>query len=201
LNLRHNLKRISEFKNIDGWLTDNEAYGLYSIAKKIKSGGVIVEIGSWKGKSTYCLAKGLRYGKLFAIDPFNAQGEPGSKTIYEEAMGEIPLIEQFITKMNYLGVIEKIVILKGYSNQFINNFEQIDLLFIDGDHSQEGCDFDFLNYAPKIKKNGLIAFHDYDPNREDLGPTWVINHRILNSDKFRFLNQFDSLWIAQKVKI
>lgn len=36
----------------------------------------------------------------------------------------------------------------------------LDFLFIDGDHSYEGCMNDFEMYGPLVRKGGLIAFHD-----------------------------------------
>lgn len=36
----------------------------------------------------------------------------------------------------------------------------IDVLFIDGDHTYEGCKRDFVMYAPMVSNDGLIAFHD-----------------------------------------
>lgn len=37
----------------------------------------------------------------------------------------------------------------------------IDLLWIDGDHSEEQVRMDVAGYAPKVRVNGFIAFHDY----------------------------------------
>jgi cephalosporin hydroxylase len=37
---------------------------------------------------------------------------------------------------------------------------EIDFLFIDGDHSYEGARADFEIYGPKVRKGGVIAFHD-----------------------------------------
>jgi predicted O-methyltransferase YrrM len=37
---------------------------------------------------------------------------------------------------------------------------EIDLLFIDGDHSYNGVKKDFINYSPLVRKRGWIAFHD-----------------------------------------
>lgn len=37
---------------------------------------------------------------------------------------------------------------------------QLDLLFIDGDHSYEGVRDDFELYHPLVRSGGLIAFHD-----------------------------------------
>jgi MMP 1-O-methyltransferase len=172
---------------------------LYSIAGQIKTKGVILEISSWKGESTFCLAKGLKNGKLFAMDLFNAEGETGSKEIYEGTKGAIPLIQQFKTTMDQHNLLDKIEVLKGYSNQFVDYFKQIDFLFIDGDHSIKGCDFDFQHYSLLICKGGYTAFHDYDPNRKDLGPTWVIENRLMNNQSFKLVYQYDSLWVAKKL--
>jgi predicted O-methyltransferase YrrM len=37
---------------------------------------------------------------------------------------------------------------------------QVDLLFIDGDHSYEGVTQDYQWYRPLVKPGGVIAFHD-----------------------------------------
>lgn len=194
------LNHINGYEQIDGWLTENEAFGLYHIASILAEDSFVVEIGSWKGKSTFCIAKGLNKGKIYAIDPFNAEGEEGSKEIYELTKGSEPLYDQFISNMTSLGVINKIQPLKGYSSQFIDTVETIDFLFIDGDHSIAGCEYDFVNFSPKVKVGGYVALHDFDPDRLDLGPTWVVNNKILQNNGFQFYNQFDSLWVAKKIK-
>jgi predicted O-methyltransferase YrrM len=38
----------------------------------------------------------------------------------------------------------------------------IDLVFIDGDHSYEGCNRDICAWLPKVKVGGLIGGHDYN---------------------------------------
>jgi predicted O-methyltransferase YrrM len=200
IRFRRALSQISEYKNIEGWLSEREAFGLYDIAARLDANSTVVEIGSWKGKSTYCLAKGLKDGMIFAIDPFNAEGEPGSKEIYEQTKGTIPLFEQFQNTFRKHGLSEKVQPLMGYSNKFIDRFSGIDFLFIDGDHSIEGCDFDYVNYAPKLKKGGYLAFHDFNPNRDELGPTWVIKNKILNNPDYKIYDVFDSLWVATKVE-
>lgn len=41
---------------------------------------------------------------------------------------------------------------------------QIDLLFIDGDHSYEGTRADYRNYLPFMGDGGMVVFHDVNPN-------------------------------------
>jgi len=40
---------------------------------------------------------------------------------------------------------------------------QLDLLFIDGDHSADGVAADFATYAPLVRRGGLVALHDIVP--------------------------------------
>ena len=40
------------------------------------------------------------------------------------------------------------------------NGRQLDLLFVDGDHSYAGVRADFEMYAPLVRPGGVIAFHD-----------------------------------------
>lgn len=35
-----------------------------------------------------------------------------------------------------------------------------DFLFIDGDHTYPGVKYDFLQYAPLVRRGGVVAFHD-----------------------------------------
>ena len=41
---------------------------------------------------------------------------------------------------------------------------ELDLLFIDGDHSYDAVKADFSNYGPLVRGGGLIAFHDILPD-------------------------------------
>ena len=52
---------------------------------------------------------------------------------------------------------------------------QIDVLFIDGDHSYEGVKKDFEMYSPLVKKNGIIAFHDIVKVSPDFAPDVEVN--------------------------
>lgn len=179
------LPRMNEFRDVDGFLSTWEAVILYRLARSLPNGSIVLEIGSWKGKSTYCLARGLRSGRVITIDPFDGNGEPGSAEMYEHERGDSPLIVQFKNRMDALGVLSKIEIREGYSRDFVGTIPRVNLLFIDRDHSIEGCTFDFESYAPILVNRGMIAFHDYDPKRKALGPTWVIENQVLPSSEFQ----------------
>jgi predicted O-methyltransferase YrrM len=195
------LKKINSFYRLDGWLSEQEAMGLYLTARKLPHNATVVEIGSWQGKSTYCLAKGLKSGRVHAIDPFNADGgfNTDNTKLYQTKKGESNLLTQFKENMQELGVLEDIIIKEGYSSQFHQHFDKIDLLFIDGDHTIKGCTADFDLYAPKVVPGGFIAFHDYYEDRDELGPTYVIKNLVCTSGRFKLYRRYDSLWIGRKV--
>ncbi len=50
------------------------------------------------------------------------------------------------------------------------NSNELDFLFIDGDHTYEGVKTDFDLYAPLVKKGGIIGFHDIAPHP----PEWNV---------------------------
>lgn len=37
----------------------------------------------------------------------------------------------------------------------------VDMVFVDGDHTYEGCKNDIIAWLPNIKRGGIIAIHDY----------------------------------------
>ena len=63
----HSAKKAIEtaFKDVkwSGWHTDTNGGLLYTLAKKCRGDGVIVEIGSWKGRSTSWLGLGSKAGE------------------------------------------------------------------------------------------------------------------------------------------
>jgi len=187
---------IRPYRTIGGFLTEAEAVALFRGANRLRAGSTVVEIGSWKGKSTFCLARGMRGGTLHAIDPFNAAGEPGSAEVYARNREESPLREQFEANTRAAGVRTQIH--QGFSRDFVDAIPGIDFLLIDGDHSIEGARFDFEHFGPRIRRGGWLAFHDYYPERTELGPTWVIENLVEPSGEYRESVRADSLWIGRK---
>lgn len=188
---------VRPYRAIGGFLSEAEAAECFRCTNRLPPRAIAVEIGSWKGKSTYCLARGLHSGgRLHAIDPFNAAGEPASAGTYARERLDRPLRDQFAE--NVAPLADRISVHQGYSQSFVGTFPAINFLLIDGDHSVEGARFDFENFAPQIVPGGWLAFHDYYPERTDLGPTWVIDNLVKPGGQFQEFTRADSLWVGQK---
>jgi predicted O-methyltransferase YrrM len=47
--------------------------------------------------------------------------------------------------------------------------DEVDFMFIDGDHTYEGVKKDWELYSPMVRKGGVIAFHDIIEARPHIG--------------------------------
>lgn len=111
----------------------------------------------------------------------NAQGE-----FYLEigvAFGKsYRLMEHHYPDMGMVG-IDKIdhgvkgIIEIGDANEIVKKAgdESIDTLFIDGDHTYEGCLKDFIYWYPKVVPGGRIIFHDYGRDKAHEGVTKTVD--------------------------
>lgn len=68
---KNNLMLLEDVFKIDGFLSPAEAELLYRLASEVPTGGTIVEIGSFQGRSTVCLGLGAKQSgaSVYAIDP------------------------------------------------------------------------------------------------------------------------------------
>lgn len=180
--------RIMDYIPIDGWLAHGEAITLYETARALSgSQPVVVEIGSWLGKSSIVIARGLRHrggGIMYCIDPFNADGDAASLDDYAQRSARVSggLLAQFNKNIEKAGVTDLIRPLPGYSHDVVMDFkEAIDFLFIDGNHEYEAVKKDFLDWTPLVKPGGYVAFHDVSFNNLNTGPQKLIRELVLNN--------------------
>ena len=176
--------RLLPYLSIDGWLTVNEAIELYELARSVPDREpVVVEIGSWQGKSTVVLGKGLKDKEgaaLCCVDPFNAAGDPSSEEDYRQRRNETgPVLrERFSDNLARNGVGGLVEVLQGYSHDVVKGFERpIDLLFIDGDHDYPSVLADFRDWTPMVVEGGLICMHDVG-NPSHCGPQQVVDEEL-----------------------
>lgn len=199
------------YQLIEGWLPEIEALALYDISRNLPDNHpIVVEIGSWLGKSSVVLAKGIKRKNspyLYCIDPFNASGDDLSVTIFTKIhlKKERPLKDIFVDNIKAYGVSDYIKILEGYSYNFAKDWDQpIVFLFIDGDHSYDAVLQDYLSWSKFIRPGGYIAFHDVElePRKDGSyyweGPGKVVREYILNNDEWVEKRLINSLFIARK---
>jgi len=56
----------------------------------------------------------------------------------------------------------RLIPIQGHSHLVANKLPDVDLVFIDADHSYNGCKGDILAYRGKVKSTGTLSGHDID---------------------------------------
>lgn len=131
-------------------MTADELFVLSNLVKGI-SRGTLVEIGSYMGASSFMLAKSMsRNSVLYCIDTWQNEGmTEGHKDTYGIFMANIHPVKDRIRPIR-----------KRSEDAVTDVPDNIDFIFIDGDHSYEGVKKDFKLWLPKMKPGGIMVFHD-----------------------------------------
>jgi len=143
------VKKRIEYQNfIQGWMEPIELAWLYVAANGMES---IVEIGSWRGKSTHALLSGCK-GTVWAVDHFRGNKEhtkADKKDIYK-------------TFLKNVGHFKNLRVLKMDSSEAVKKFKDnsVDMVFIDGSHAYDDVKEDIRAWYPKAKK--IICGHDFN---------------------------------------
>jgi predicted O-methyltransferase YrrM len=146
-----------EAEKITGYLFSEEGKCLYECSSQVPENGVIVELGSFCGKSSRIIADVARSrkAKLYCVDAFIPHFD-GVPTKAEDALKEFT--EKVLTPF-----YDQVELIKKDTAVAAEYFKQdIDFLFIDADHSYGGVVRDCTAWLPKLKSGSLVAFHDYN---------------------------------------
>lgn len=180
--------------NIPGWLTQKEGELLFRLAKACTRRGVIVEIGSFKGRSTVLLGLGSKSGhkaKVYAIDPHTFDMDIDTLIIPKDNRGTL---HDFLRNIKEASVEDIVVPVNKLSKDALNMVKgPLELLFIDGDHEYEAVKLDFLLWSPRLSPGGIVAFHD----NKCPGPKRVIEE-YLKKGNFIEMKSIDSITYAKK---
>ena len=125
--------------------------------KDCRSGGTIIEIGSWIGQSIAFLAvEAINSGKnirVVSIDSFLGNVHNTNEIIDYDQWG--------IFRKNLESVWKDLVVIKSLSDIAADYFFDVDFVFIDADHSLNAIRKDLKAWWPKVRVGGTMAGHDY----------------------------------------
>ena len=170
-------------RGIDGYLTDREARFLALVAAYPTAAGVVLEIGSHKGKSTVILARAAAFGDagpVVAVDPLTSPSptDPDLK-------GATSVLPEFRGNLRRAGVEDLVEFHALTSAELAARWDperRIRLLWIDGDHTYDGARSDFEMFLPFLSDGAIVAFHDVLHRFE--GPVRVFLESVLASGRF-----------------
>ena len=134
-----------------------ERHALYEYAKI--ANGVIVELGTLYGAGAVTMAYGLHEaggGQMYCVDNF---GQRNPNCAYDD-IGDASTVA-IMTEYFKRFPTTALNLCQGDTAEWASKIDpKVDLLFIDADHTYVSCKRDFVAWSPKVKRGGLIAFHD-----------------------------------------
>jgi len=154
-----------------------------AILKRVPEGGTVCEIGVFAASLSRVL---LRAGlTVYMIDSWGTDHTQSYKDTndFHSKLNQEQQDRHFrTTQVATQTHGERAKIVRKTSAEAVKDIpdEFFDLIFIDADHSYEGCKADIQNYFPKVKKGGYIGGHDYENNEQNFkfGVTQAVDELI-----------------------
>lgn len=171
---------------IYGWCSHGKASILIDIITR-KQPEKIVEIGVWGGKSLIPMAyalKALGKGKIYGIDPWDnlasIEGmEDEANKAYWGRVDHEAVLQGLIGRIDQFGLIEQVELIRATSAD-ASPIEDIDILHIDGNHSDGVSWIDVAKWVPLVKSGGWIIVDDI---------SWYENGHFTQSKSVEWLDE------------
>lgn len=197
----------------DGFMPTDEGEALHAAALAGLGDGVLIEIGSYCGRSTLFLAAAamITGGRVVTIDhhrgseehqPGWAYHDPG---LVDPATGSIDTLPRLRDTLNRAavavpGIEEHVTIMVGRSEEIARWWRTpVRAVFIDGSHTLEAARRDLDGWAPWIEAGGLLIIHDVFPDPADGGrPPYEIYRQALESGAFTEIGARGSLRVLRR---
>jgi predicted O-methyltransferase YrrM len=170
---------FASVRDIDGWLTVDQARMLYERAARLPPTSRIVEIGSHHGRSTIVLASAAPEAELVAIDPYE-EGQPR------------PLdLERFESNLERAGVRGRVRHVHASSSAALDEIPgEVDLLYIDGAHDLKTAHGDICGWGARVRDGGTLLIHD---SFSSVGVTLAEVMSLFFGNRFRYVGRSRTL--------
>lgn len=131
----------------------------------IPSGTCGAEIGVAQGGFSATILERAKPSKLHLVDAWQHQSvEHLSTDVHNRSQSEqdarhATVLDRFAREI----AAGQVVVHRSFSHDAAVLFPDahFDWIYIDGDHSEQGCTRDLESFLPKVKPDGLIMGHDY----------------------------------------
>lgn len=182
---------LEQLRGVEGWLSDAQARRLWEAASRVRPPGRIVEVGSFRGRSTIVLASASADGvEVIAIDP-HAGSDRGPQEIAAEAEQGRQDFAAFHANLRRAGIQGRVRHVRAVSLDALRTFRgDIDLLYLDGVHRYRLAREDIAQWGSRIKPGGAMLMHD---SFNAVGVTLAQLRLVVLSRQWRYLGRCGSL--------
>lgn len=151
---------------VHGWCSHGKASILMDIISK-SNPTTIVEIGVWAGKSLIPMAQALKTlgkGKIYGIDPWDSQESiqgvaNEANRAYWGYVDHEAVFQELVRNIEQFELEAQVELIRSTSAE-APPIHDIDILHIDGNHSDGTSYIDVIKWAPLVKSGGWIIVDD-----------------------------------------
>lgn len=150
-------RAVDKAREIPGWTMRSELLVLARLASQVREGGLILEIGGLRGRSTVAMAL-CTMARVFVVDSFV---EGHATAMLDWLSNTQPFSHVMLWRLDSRAAVKRWRL-------------PIDLLFVDGGHSYEEAHSDIFGFGPYVPSKGHIVVHDWGtPDVKRAATEWM----------------------------
>ncbi len=182
---------LEAVEQVDGWMSPDQAQRLYNAAAGTHQGETIVEIGSFRGRSTIVLASAAPAGvQIVAIDP-HAGNDRGPQEIDGFEAAAATDHDVFNANLAAAGVAERVQHIRSFSDVAHNEVVgELAVLYVDGAHRYSPARSDIREWGRRVAPGGTLLIHD---SFSSVGVTLAIIRELMFGSRWRYIGRARSL--------
>jgi predicted O-methyltransferase YrrM len=182
---------VERVNGVEGWLSDGQARRLWDCAQRVPAAGRIVEIGSFRGRSTIVLAlASWSEVEIVAIDPHGG-GDRGPNEIAPDAGRGESDNAVFRRNLHDAGVEGRVRHVRAMSSQASGDVRgTVDLLYIDGAHRYAPARDDIASWGARVSTGGTLVIHD---SFNAIGVTLALLRLLAFGSEYRYVGRTASM--------
>jgi predicted O-methyltransferase YrrM len=176
---------------VEGWFSPDQLARVAARAAAVPAAGRIVEIGSFRGRSTIAIARSAPPGaEIVAIDP-HAGNDRGPQEIHGFVDAAAEDREVFLANLERAGVRARVSYVRKFSHEALADVDgPVDLLHIDGAHRFGPARDDMRRWGARVVPGGSMLIHDAFSS---VGVTAAIAAELVFTDGWRYAGRSRSL--------
>src|SRR4051794_25928024 len=174
----------------EGWLTDAQADRLAAAAARLGAGARVVEIGSFRGRSTIVLARAApRDAEGVAVDP-HLGSDRGAQELARQRDLRGAALKAFRANLATAGVLERVRHVRERSQDALGAVDgPVDLLYVDGAHRYGPARDDLVRWGARVRAGGTLLVHD---SFSSIGVTLALVRGVVFAGGWRYRGRVGS---------
>ncbi len=172
---------LNSMRYLEGWCSEGKASKLMDFVWAMDP-QVVVEIGVFGGKSLIPMAYALKangLGVIYGIDPWScqasAEGMDGANKDWWGSLDHQAILTGLQSKIKQFQLNRYVKLIQATSAD-APLIHDIDILHIDGNHSEEASYFDALKWVPLVRPGGIVIFDDITWGTTSKATDWLDEH-------------------------